>query len=64
MNLQNSIMKLQGEQGQIMAQLNFNQSKMVKYASQLQPFMQELIFSSDIALEDVKKSIEIKTNYL
>lgn len=33
-----------------MTQLNLNQAKMVKYAGQLQPFMQELVFSNDISL--------------
>lgn len=64
MNLQNSIMKLQGEQTQIMASFGLNQAKLAKYANQLGPFMQELIFSSDIKLEDVKQSLQLKIEFL
>jgi len=41
-----------------------SQAKFAQYAAQLGPFMQELIFSSDVSLEDLKRSLEIKTEYL
>lgn len=63
-NLQNAIMTLQGEQQQLMAKIGINQASIAKYASQLGPFMQELIFDSNISIEDVRRSIEIKTEYL
>jgi len=40
MRLQQVIMQLQGEQGQLMASLGLNQASLAQYASQLGPFMQ------------------------
>ena len=47
-------MKLQGEQSQLMASFGLTQQKLAQYAQQLGPFMQELIFSNNISLEDTK----------
>lgn len=64
MNLQNAIMALQGQQQNLMASIGINQAVIAKYAAELGPFMQELVFDSSISLEEVKKSIEIKIEYL
>nr|BAJ96902.1 predicted protein [Hordeum vulgare subsp. vulgare] len=42
MELQNVLLQLQNEQGQIMAAFGLSQQSMAKYAAQLGPFMQEL----------------------
>jgi hypothetical protein len=47
-----------------MASIGINQAVIAKYAAELGPFMQELVFDSSISLEEVKKSIEIKIEYL
>lgn len=57
MTLQKKIMELQGEQTQLLALAGISQTKFAQYAAQLGPFMQELVFSSDIQLEDLKKSL-------
>lgn len=62
--LQGTIMQLQGEQQQLMNKIGISQASISKYAAQLGPFMQELVFSSNISLEDVRKSIDMKTEYL
>lgn len=43
-----------------MATIGINQAVIAKYAAQLGPFMQDLVFDSSISLEDVKQSLEIK----
>lgn len=64
MALQKKVMELQGEQTELLGLAGISQGKFAQYAAQLGPFMQELIFSSDVSLEDLKKSLEIKTEYL
>lgn len=64
MQLQNSVMKLQGEQAQLMAKFGLSQQKLAQYAQQLGPFMQELIFSNNITLEDTRTHLKLKTEYL
>jgi hypothetical protein len=64
LDLQNTIMGLQAEQGQLMAMVGLNQAKVAQYAQHLGAFMQELVFDSDISIEEVKRSIELKTSYL
>lgn len=63
-NLQSEIMDLQKEQQKLMTMIGINQSMMAKYAAQLGPFMQELVFDTNISLDEVKKSIDLKTEYL
>lgn len=59
--LQNTVMKLQGEQTNLMASFGLTQQKLAKYAQQLGPYMQELIFSNNITLEDTKTHLILKT---
>ena len=47
-----------------MAAIGINQTTIAKFGPQLGPFMQELVFDSDISIEEVKKSINLKTEYL
>jgi len=49
--LQTSIIQLQKEQTELMAAIGINQSSIAKFGPQLGPFMQELVFDSDISLE-------------
>ena len=63
-SLQTSIVELQKEQTQLMAAIGVNQASIAKYGPQLGAFMQELVFDSEIDLNEVKKSIELKTQYL
>lgn len=58
--LQTTIMQLQGEQQQLMAKIGINQASISKFGAHLGPFMQELVFASNISIEDVKKSLELK----
>jgi HD-GYP domain-containing protein (c-di-GMP phosphodiesterase class II) len=62
--LQNSIMSLQREQTQLMATIGISQATVARYGHQLGAFMQELVFDSDVTVEEVRKSIEMKTDYL
>ncbi len=64
MALQNSIMQLQQEQNNILTSLGLTQAKIAKYGPQLAPFMQELILNTDISLEQVRESLQIKTEFL
>ena len=64
LSLQSAIMELQKEQTQLMAAIGVNQTTIGKFGPQLGPFMQELVFDSDITSSEVKKSIEMKTEYL
>ena len=57
-------MGLQQEQSQLMAKIGVNQAKIAQYSAQLGPMMQEMIFDSSITLEDVKKNLNMKTEYL
>lgn len=59
--LQTSIIELQKEQTELMAAIGVNQASIAKFGPQLGPFMQELVFDSDINVEEVKKSIKMKT---
>lgn len=61
MQLQNSVMKLQGEQTQLMASFGLTQPKLAQFAGQLGPYMQELIFSNNITLEDTREHLQLKT---
>lgn len=64
MKLQQTVMELQTEQSQLMQSLGLSQATLARYAQQLGPFMQDLVFSNDISLEEVKTSINLKTEYL
>lgn len=64
LRLQRRIMELQHEQTDLIAQSGISQAHLAQYAPQLGQFMQELVFGSDIPLEDLKRSIAIKTDYL
>jgi len=64
MKLQQTIMQLQTEQTQLMTSLGITQAKLAPFSAQLGAFMQELVFDCDISLEDVKKSLQLKTEYL
>ncbi len=58
-------MELQGEQTKLMALVGINQAKFAQFASQLGPFMQDLVFgNAEITLTDLKRSLELKTEYL
>ena len=59
--LQTAIIELQKEQTELMATIGVNQASIAKFGPQLGPFMQELVFDSDIDVEEVKKSIKMKT---
>ena len=59
--LQTSIVELQKEQTQLMSVIGINQATIAKFGPQLGSFMQELVFDSDISVEEVKKSISLKT---
>ena len=47
-----------------MASIGINQASIAKYGPQLGAFMQELVFDSSVTIEEVKQSIELKTEYL
>jgi formate dehydrogenase maturation protein FdhE len=64
MKLQQTVMELQTEQSQLMQSLGLSQATLARHASSLGPFMQDLVFSNDISLEEVKMSINRKTEYL
>jgi len=40
-----------------MAMIGISQATIAKYAAQLGPFMQELVYDSDVSLEGVKRSV-------
>lgn len=54
MKLQNTVMQLQGEQGTLLQSCGLSQASLVKYGPQLGPYMQELVFSSQVNIDDVK----------
>lgn len=43
-----------------MSSAGINQATMARYAAQLGTFMNELIYSEDIRLEDVKRNLVMK----
>jgi hypothetical protein len=62
--MQQVIMNLQDEQTKIMRGLGIDGSKYNEYAAELGPFMQTLVYDHTITLEQVKLSINLKTDYL
>lgn len=69
MQIQNMMMQLQNEQGQIMASFGLNQGTLARYAAQLGPFMQELQLqeldlNGGISLENTRLYLQLKTEYL
>ena len=63
-NLQNTIMELQKEQTQLMANIGISQAAIARHGPHLGAFMQELVFDTDVSIEDVRRSISLKTEYL
>ena len=63
-DLQDTLMDLQKEQTHLMASIGISQAAIAKHGAQLGAFMQELVFETSISLEDVKRSIALKTEYL
>ena len=63
-SLQNTIMELQKEQTHLMASIGISQAAIAKHGAHLGAFMQELVFDTTVSLDDVKRSIALKTEYL
>ena len=63
-NVQNTIMELQKEQTNLMASIGISQAAIAKHGAHLGAFMQELVFDTPVSVEDVRRSIALKTDYL
>jgi len=63
-NLQTTIMELQKEQTQLMSSIGISQAAIARHGAHLGAFMQELVFDTSVSLDDVKRSIALKTDYL
>lgn len=54
-------MELQKEQTSLMQSIGISQAAIAKHGAHLGAFMQELVFDTSVTLDDVRRSIEMKT---
>ena len=64
MKLQQTVMQLQQEQQQLLAQVGISQASFMKFGPQLGEFMQKLTFSSDVGVLEAREALKLKTEYL